>query len=149
MLNNISPLPGWNLKVLEISPGAYTITLTDIDGRKAEITDHYNEASLNRCLDYAFDIERQTARDWNKFLYDLVIDRLADATIDNMDYHPADFGSWIIQIRDKRLLLDGKDGCLIYQEKQNDVWVDEASMLNFRHVTFEQLVELLVLGRAK
>lgn len=39
-------LPGWIFKVDEFSPGAYRITLTDGDGRKAEIVDDYNDSTL-------------------------------------------------------------------------------------------------------
>ena len=136
-------LPGWTLKVDEFRPGAYRITLTDEDGRKAEIVDDYSELTLDKCIDYAFDIERQTKRNWNKFLYDFSNLRLKDIKIQENKYHDQDFGSWTIQTKDKRLLLDGKDGWLIYEEKQNGDWVDKETIKDFKRVTFEQFKNFL------
>jgi hypothetical protein len=131
-------LPGWTFKVDEFSPGAYRITLTDGDGRKAEIVDHYNDLTLEKCIGYAFDIERQAKRNWNKFLFDFSNLRLPDLEIEKNEYHDKAFGSWTIQTKDKRLLLDGKDGWLIYEEKQNGDWVDKEVIRDFKQVTFEQ-----------
>jgi hypothetical protein len=131
-------LPGWTFKVDEFSPGAYRITLTDEDGRKAEIVDDYNDLTLDKCIGYAFDIERQTKRNWNKFLFDFSNLRLTDLEIERNEYHDKAFGSWTIQTKYKRLLLDGKDGWLIYEEKQNSDWVDKEIIKDFKRVTFEQ-----------
>jgi hypothetical protein len=131
-------LPGWTLKVDEFSPGAYRITLTDHDGRKAEIVDDYNDLILDKCTDYAFEIEKQTKRPWNKFLYDFANLRLKDLKIQEKEYHDKAFGSWTIQTKDKRLLLDGRDGWLIYEEKQKGDWVDKETIKDFKRVTLEQ-----------
>lgn len=71
-------LPGWTFKVDEFSPGVYRITMTDPDGRKAEIVDDCNDATVDKCIGYAFDIEKQTKRNWNKFLFDFSNLKLAD-----------------------------------------------------------------------
>lgn len=131
-------LPNWTLKVDEFSPGGYRITLTDEDGRKAEIVDDYNDLTLDKCIGYAFDIERQTKRNWNKFLFDFANLRLTHLKIEKNEYHDKAFGSWAIQTKDKRLLLDGKDGGLIYEEKQNGDWVDKETIKDLKRVTFEQ-----------
>lgn len=131
-------LPNWTFKVDESSPGAYRITLTDEDGRKAEIVDDYNDLTLDKCIGYAFDIERQTERNWNKFLFDFANLRLTHLEIEKNEYHDKAFGSWTIQTKDKRLLLDGKDGWLIHEEKQNGDWVDKETIRDLKQVTFEQ-----------
>jgi len=131
-------LPGWTFKVDEFSPGAYRITLTDEDGRKAEIVDDYTEQTLDKCVGYAFDIERQTKRNWNRFLYDFSNLRLPDIKTERNEYNKEVFGSWTIQVKDKRLLLDGRDGWLIYEEKLNGDWVDKEIIKDFERVTFEE-----------
>jgi len=35
-------------------------------------------------------------------------------------------------------MLDGRDGWLIYEEKQNGDWVDKEIIKDFKSVTFEQ-----------
>jgi hypothetical protein len=136
--NNKEILPGWTLKVDEVSAGAYRITLIDQDGRKAEVVDDYNDLTLDKCTDYAFEIEKQTTRTWNKFLYDFASLRLKSLKLHEKEYHDKDFGSWTIQTKDKRLLLDGRDGRLIYEEKQQSDWVDKETIKDFRLVTLEQ-----------
>jgi hypothetical protein len=131
-------LPGWTLKVDEVSAGAYKITLTDQDGRKAEIVGDYNDLSLDKCTDYAFEIEKQTKRTWNKFLYDFAYLRLKNLKIEKKEYRDKDFGSWTIQTKDKRLLLDGRDGWLIFEERQSGDWIDEETIKDFKGVTFQQ-----------
>ena len=136
--NTTEILPGWTLKVDEVSAGAYKITLTDQDGRKAEIVDDYSDLSLDKCTDYAFEIEKQTKRTWNKFLYDFANLRLKNLKIEKKEYHDKDFGSWTIQTKDKRLLLDGRDGWLIFEERQNGNWIDKETIKEFKRVTLEQ-----------
>jgi len=58
--------------------------------------------------------------------------------IEKNEYHDNAFGSWTIQTKEKRLLLDGKDGWLIYEEKQNGDWVDKEVIKDFKRMTFEQ-----------
>jgi hypothetical protein len=136
-------LPGWTFKADEFSPGVYRITLTDQDGRKAEIVDDCNDATVDKCVGYAFDIEKQTKRNWNKFLFDFSNLKLTDLKTDVNEYHDKAFGSWTIQTKDKRLLLDGKDGWLIYEEKQNGDWVDKEIIKDFKRVTFDQFKSFL------
>ena len=131
-------MPGWTLNVDEFSPGGYRIMLTDQDGRKADITDDYNELTLDKCMNYAFDIERQTKRNWNKFLYDFFNIRLKDIPIYEHEYHDKSFGSWIILTKHKRLLLDGRDGRLTYEEDQNSDWVEKEAIEDSKRMTYEE-----------
>ena len=135
---NKNILPGWTFKADEFSPGVYRITLTDEDGRKAEIVDDCNDVTVDKCVGYAFDIERQTKRNWNKFLFYFSNLKLTELRTEKNEYHDKDFGSWTIQTNNKRLLLDGKDGWLIYEEKQSADWVDKEIIKDFKRVTFEQ-----------
>jgi hypothetical protein len=135
-------LPGWTLKVDEFTAGGYRITMTDQDGRKAEIVDDYNDLTLEKCSDYAFEIEKQTKRNWNKFLFDFACNRLKELQIEKQEYHDKAFGSWTIQIKDKRLLLDGRDGWLIYEQRHNGDWVDKETIKEFKTVTLKQFKSL-------
>jgi len=136
-------LPGWTFKADEFRPGVYRITLTDEDGRNAEIVDDCNEATIDKCVGYAFDIEKQTKRNWNRFLFDFSNLKLTNLEKEVNVYHEKAFGSWIIQTKDKRLLLDGKDGWLIYGEKQNGDWIDKEVIKDFKRVTFDQFKSFL------
>ena len=131
-------LPGWTLKVDEFNSGGYRITLTDRDGRKAEVVDDYNDVTLDKCVDYAFEIEKQTKRNWNKFLFDFAYGGLKNLKSLKQEYHDEAFGSWMIQINDKRLLLDGRDGWLIYEQRQDSDWVEKETIKNFNTVTLDQ-----------
>jgi hypothetical protein len=35
------------------------------------------------------------------------------------------FGSWIVELKDKRLIYDGRDFWLVYQAKENSQWSDK------------------------
>jgi hypothetical protein len=131
-------LPGWTFNADEFSPGVYRLTLTDKDGRKAEIVDDFTDLTVDICVGYAFDIERQTKRNWSKFLFDLVNLKLVGREIERNEHHDRDFGSWVIQTKNKRLLLDGKDGWLTYQEKESGNWIDKETIKDYKRVTFEQ-----------
>jgi hypothetical protein len=131
-------LPGWTLKVDEFAPRGYRIILTDEDGRKVEVVDDYNDATLDKCIDYAFEIEKQTKRNWNKFLFDFSCGELKDLKIEKQEYHDEAFGSWTIQINDKRLLLDGRDGWLIYEQRQGGDWIEKEAIKNFKTVTLDE-----------
>lgn len=117
-------LPGWTTKIDEISNGVFKVTLIDKYGRKAEIIDDATDETIERTLSDAFDIEKQVSKNWNKFIYDFCFSRLADNSITSNSYNDKDFGSWLIEVSDKRLLFLGKESWLVSQTKSNNEWFD-------------------------
>jgi hypothetical protein len=61
---------------------------------------------------------------FNKFLYELCLDRLKDAPIVREEYNEAAFGSWRVEMKDERIVYDGKDALLIRQKNDNGEWTD-------------------------
>src|SRR6185312_16697019 len=112
---NTNSLPGWTTKIDEISNGVFKVTLTDKFGRKAEVVDNATDETIDKTLSYAFDIEKKVSSNWNKFLFDLCLLRLKDKTITKESYNDKDFGSWLIEVVDKRLLYLGKESWLVSQ----------------------------------
>jgi hypothetical protein len=121
---NKKSIPGWTINIDEISNGVFKVTLTDGNGRKAEIIDNLTDETIERVIGAAFDIEKQTSQNWNLFLYDLAIQKLSDKSIKNKEYNDKAFGSWNIERQEKRLVYDGKDSWLIFQTKTKGEWTD-------------------------
>lgn len=117
-------LPGWTTKIDEISNGVFKVTLVDNYGRKAEVIDNATDETIDRTLSDAFNIERQVSKNWNKFLYDFCLYRLAGDSITKSSYNDKDFGSWLIEVGDKRLLFLGKESWLVSQIKSDSEWFD-------------------------
>jgi hypothetical protein len=121
---NTNSLPGWTTKIDEISNGVFKVTLTDKFGRKAEVVDNATDETIDKTLSYAFDIEKKVSTNWNKFLFDLCLLRLKDKTITRESYNDKDFGSWLIEVVDKRFLYLGKESWLISQTQGDNKWFD-------------------------
>lgn len=121
---NKTSIPGWTINIDEISNGVFKVTLTDACGRKAEIIDNATDETIERAIGDAFDIEKQISQNWNLFLYDLAVQKLADKDIKNKEYNDKAFGSWFIEGQGNRLVYDGKDSWLIFQTKAKDDWKD-------------------------
>lgn len=121
---NTNSLPGWTTKIDEISNGVFKVTLTDRFGRKAEVVDNATDETIEKAISYAFDIERKISSNWNKFLYDFCLLRLADKKITKESFNEKDFGSWLIESGDKRFLYFGKESWLISQIQNEGEWFD-------------------------
>jgi uncharacterized protein YdiU (UPF0061 family) len=140
-----SDIPGWTLKVDEFSPGVFRVTLTDKNGRKAEVIDNATDKTISLAKDYAFDIERQLKKTWNKFLYDFCLLNLEDCSITSTDYNSIDFGSWVVELNTKRLVYDGREFWLVHQIKENGGWTDNTLIKDeeLKYSKFKDLIEKL------
>jgi hypothetical protein len=135
-------LPGWTTKVVGVGNGIYMATLTDNSGRKSEYTDFDEGLAVTRALSGAFDIERQVSKNWNKFLYDFCLLTVNGQTITEQDYNHNAFGSWLVELNNKRIILDGKDFWLISQIKNGSEWVDKI-IVKKNELTYSKFVDLV------
>jgi hypothetical protein len=142
MITDIVAIPRWTLNLDEVSNGVFQITLTDREGRKAELTDLDSQQNIYKCIGYAFDIERQINKNWNKYLFDTIIFRLGDTKTSLTDYNDKAFGSWTIELINKRIILDGRDGLMTFQSRSDNDWKDEWEK-NYKVLTFDELNELI------
>ena len=118
-------LPGWSTKIDAISNGVFNVVLTDKFGRKAEITDNATNETIERAINDAFEIEKQISKNWNRFLYDLCLQKLPKDQITEVEYNDQAFGSWFVELGNKRIVLDGKDFTLFLQLKDDQNWKDQ------------------------
>lgn len=135
---NKKSIPGWTINIDEISDGVFKVTLTDANGRKAEIVDNATDQTIERTISEAFDIEKQSSKNWNLFLYDFAIQKLVDTDITIKEYDDKVFDSWFIERENKRVVYDGKDAWLLFQTKNKGDWTaidtikkDELNYSNF------------------
>ena len=138
----MNTLPGWSTKIDEISNGVFNVVLTDQFGRKAEVTDHATNETIERGINDAFEIERQISKNWNKFLYDLCLQNLPKDQITQTEYNDQAFGSWFVELGNKRIVLDGKDFTLFSQIKVNQDWEDQI-VLEKGNLTYSKISDLL------
>jgi hypothetical protein len=140
--NNSKTIDGWTLHFEEVSNNVYKVELIDNFGRQASTTDHDLEKAIQTCLSYSFDIERQLNNSLNKFTFDTFKFLLADENLLTDNYSDKDFGSWIIQKYNKRIILDGKDLLLVLQsQEETDNWKDNIA-IKLTDLTFKQIIEL-------
>ena len=71
---------------------------------------------------HILNFEKQS-KGWNHNLYDLCLSNVKSIQYTKYDYK--DFASWHIELKDKRLIYNGKDSWLIVQNKIDKEWVDE------------------------
>jgi hypothetical protein len=140
--NNSKIIDGWTIHFEEVSNNVYKVELIDNFGRQASTTDHDLEKAIETCLSYSFDIERQLNNSLNKFTYDTFKYFLNYEKILTDNYSDKDFGSWIIQKSNKRIIFDGKDSILILQSQtEEDNWTDDLA-IKLTDLTFKQITEL-------
>jgi hypothetical protein len=139
-LKNYSEIiDGWILNFKEVSNNVYTFELTDKFGRKSGCTDHDFERGLETCVSYAFDIEKQINKNWNKFLLDIFKLKLSSQKLTEEVYHEKTFGSWTIQLNNFRIILDGKDYILALQSHdKNKIWTDKEN-IKLEELTFDKI----------
>lgn len=140
--NNSKIIDGWTLHFEELSNNTYKVELIDNFGRQTSTTDHDLEKAIETCLSYSFDIERQLNNSLNKFTFDTLKYFLADENLLTDNYSDKDFGSWIIQKYNKRIILDGKDFFLVLQSQaETDNWKNDIA-IKLTDLTFKQIIEL-------
>jgi hypothetical protein len=139
--NNPELFAGWKLEANEVSNGVTFFEMTDSNGCQVSCTDSDYEKGLNNCISFAFDVEKQISRNWNKFLYELFKYELNNLEFIEDNYSQIDFGSWIISLEKKRIILDGKESELIIQKKNIFRDWKEVKSIKLINATFENVTE--------
>ncbi|OJW59821.1 MAG: hypothetical protein BGO55_17310 [Sphingobacteriales bacterium 50-39] len=116
-------MPGWTPKVTEVSNGVYNILLPDRHSRKVETTGADIDAMMKEVLEGALSVEKQISLNWNKFLFDLCLNILADLNVEK-NFDEKHFGLWIALLSNKRIVYDGRDHWLISQIREGNYWYD-------------------------
>jgi hypothetical protein len=140
--NNPELFAGWTLEAKEVSNGVTFFEMTDSNGCQVSCKDDNYERGLNNCISFAFDVEKQISRNWNKFLYELFKYELNNLEFIEDKYSELVFGSWIISLEKKRIILDGKESELILQKKNIFKNWSEVKSIKLNNVTFENITEL-------
>lgn len=135
-------LPGWKTTIDEVSNGVFKVTLIDNEGRKAEIVDNATNETINKAIGFAFDIEKQVTKNWNRFLFELCLIRYKNQSILKQEFSDKAFDSWFIEFENERIVYDGKDSWLVLQEKLNKEWSDKTIIKN-SEITYELLTMTL------
>jgi len=138
-------LPGWKMRLSEVSNGHYEVLLTDDYGRQAGTSGiDPNETSV-LCEQYALDIEKQISKNFSKFLFDVFILKLKKKVITDQRYNYAAFGSWLIEVANKRVLFDGKEDNLIFEDKEHKIWTERSVIKTaISTLTIKDINELVV-----
>ena len=139
--NNLEVFAGWTLEAKEVSNGVTFFEMTDSNVCQVSCKDDNIERGLNNCISFAFDVEKQISRNWNKFLYELFKYELNNLEFIEDKYSEIFFGSWIISLEKKRIILDGKDSELILQKKNIFRNWSEVKSIKLNNVTFENIAE--------
>ena len=136
-------IPGWALNIGEVSNNVYQVELRDSFGRQASYKASDLEQAIFTCETYAFDIEKQINKSWTKFLFDLCIQKSADNSIESHEFSDKDFGSWTIEYKDKRIILDNKENWIIQQVRINLTdWADK-EFIKIPELTYLKLIEFV------
>lgn len=104
--------------------------------------DDASAATLDKAKDYAFDIERKVSKEWNKFLFDFCILNIGDTNILAKRYDENAFGSWFVELSEKRFIYDGRDFMLTKQILKNGAWTDSEEIKN-ESITYSNFIDLL------
>ena len=119
--------------------------MTDRFGRQAGCTDDNFTRGIETCTSYAFDIEKQVNKNWNKFLFDIFKFLLSKHKLTKEEFLNNVFGSWTIQISSRRIILDGKDYILTLQyQDENQIWYDKESAL-LSDLSFDKIKQMTTL----
>ena len=86
-------------------------------GRIVGCTDHDFERGMETCVGYAFDVEKQINKKWNKFLFDVIKFKLKKNKLDEEVYQNEVYGSSLFRQNNRRIIIDGKETILKFQKK--------------------------------
>jgi hypothetical protein len=145
MKNGTEILTGWTLSFEEVSNNVYKVKLTDKFGREVETTDFDLDKALTTVEKYAFDIEKQISKNWNKFLYDTCVLKLQDKVIVEKHYTENAYCSWFILLNENKIILDGRDFYFCLQVHKNH-WVD-IETVKMSELTLENFINVIKLAQ--
>lgn len=132
-------LPGWKLTFEEVSNNVYEINLTDQFYRKAETKDSDLEGGIRKCAEFAFDIEKEINKNWNKFILEAALIELPKEEILDYRFDDNTFDSWFIELHNERIIGDGSENSLIRQIKNENGWKDELNF-NLKKLSYEEFL---------
>lgn len=138
-------IPGWKLNVNEISNVVFKVTVTALYGSKSEVIDIASDETIESAISGAFDIEKQVLNQFGLFLYEFTMQNLTEVVIKKAKYDNQAFGSWFIETKNKRLILDGRDNFIILEQKMLKLWIAQETLQtkDISYNTFKNLLSKL------
>lgn len=146
-MNNFNKIfPDWTLKVNEISNNVYQFSATNKAGCQVEFADSHYDSGIKRIFGETFDLEIQICKETNKLIYDTLSILLDSSLIKDKKYESDIFGSWIIRLKNKKIILDGKESILNLEKRKgilsND-WIDLKSIQIRNGLKYED-IEMII-----
>ncbi len=142
MENNKQILDGWKLNVEEVSNCVYKIEFINSSGKVVGCTDHDYERGIETCVNYAFDIQKNKNKNWNKFLYDVLKYKFEKKELDEEIFNEDFFGSFVFRQNDKRIILDGKDALIEFQKKSIlTIWTTKKQIF-LKNLEYKDLINI-------
>ena len=138
--------PDWTLKIDEISNNVFQFTSTNNHGNQVEFTDSDYDSGIKRIFCETFDLEIQICKETNKLIFETFSILLDNSLIKDKKYESEIFGSWIIRLKNKRIILDGKDSILSLEKKKGLLskdWIDLKSIQIREGLKYED-IEMII-----
>lgn len=135
-------IPGWTLNVNEISNGVFKVTVTALYGSKSEVIGIASDETIEKAISGAFDIEKQVSKQFGFFLYEFAMQNLIGVVIKKTEYDNQAFGSWFIETKNKRLILDGRDNFIILEQKMLNLWIKKET-INTKDISYNTFNDLI------
>ncbi len=142
-LNNKEIFIDWTLSYKEVSNNVYKVELIDKYGRQASYVDSNLENAIDTSIGYAFDIQKQLNKNWNKFLFDVCKLKLSGFNIIEANYDEQIFGSWGIYLPDVKIILDGRESIIYTENKQGNNLYSGRKTLKIADLSYDQLKSML------
>jgi len=151
MIDQREILPGWSMIIDKVSENLYQFVATDKHGYKFEILDPDVEKGSRRCLEGAFDIEQKIGKHTYKFFFDIISGLANNPKVIEKRYDDEVFGSWVIQTKDMRIVLDGRDYEIRIEKKNSKLfkknWITLRQIThleNLKYSDLEQITEMIL-----
>lgn len=135
-------IPGWAVNINEISNGVFKVTVTALYGSKSEVVDIASDETIEKAISGAFDIEKQVSKQFSLFLYEFAMLNLNKGVTKKSEYDSQTFGSWFIETKNIRLILDGRDNFIILAHRILNSWVKKET-INTKDISYFTFTNLL------
>jgi hypothetical protein len=136
-MNNLdSIIPNWTFYITETSFGVYLVTGRASYGSEVSYHDSDLNYALQKCENYAFDIEKQLSKNLSKFIYNYFLIKLNKLSIlaNNISYE-----NWAIELKSARIIYNNRDTVISLQNYEEGNWLGLLSR-NIASFEFQDII---------